>query len=107
MRDVLILTGNVEGGIPPFQPPWHFGLNATEVSSPDLHEGPLDIAGHLGIGLAMMPLVANLQQLAIAKFYTRKLQIDNKSTNSQMGVHFSRREALRTLPMLYHTRDTG
>ena len=76
MRDVLILTGNVEGGIPPFQPPWHFGLNATEVASPDLHEGPLDIAGHLGIGLAMMPLVANLQQLAIAKFYTRKLQID-------------------------------
>ena len=72
MRDVLILTGNVEGGIPPFQPPWHFGLNATDVAGPDM-EGPLDIAGHLGMGLAMMPLVANLQQLAIAKFYTREL----------------------------------
>ena len=73
MRDVLILTGNVEGGIPPFQPPWHFGLNATDVAGgPDI-EGPLDIAGHLGMGLAMMPLVANLQQLAIAKFYTREL----------------------------------
>ena len=71
MRDVLILTGNVEGGIPPFQPPWHFGLNATEIASSDL-PGPLDIARELGIGLAMMPLVANLQQLAIAKFYTRK-----------------------------------
>ena len=74
MRDVLILTGNVEGGIPPFQPPWHFGLNASEIASPDL-PGPLDIARELGIGLAMMPLVANLQQLAIAKFYTRKSQI--------------------------------
>ena len=79
MPDVLILTGNVEGGIPPFQPPWLFGLNATgeggasgDPQSPPL-EGPLEIARHLGVGLAMMPLVANLQQLAIAKFYTRKL----------------------------------
>ena len=47
--------------------------SSTDVAAgPDI-EGPLDIAGHLGMGLAMMPLVANLQQLAIAKFYTREL----------------------------------
>ena len=96
MRDVLILTGNVEGGIPPFQPPWHFGLNATEVASPDLHEGPLDIAGHLGIGLAMMPLVANLQQLAIAKFYTRKCQIEFNPPMPKWDSPLPTRGVLRT-----------
>ena len=73
MPDVLILTGNVEGGVPPFQPPWLFGLNATAAADGGPQEGPLEIARHLGVGLAMMPLVANLQQLAIAKFYTREL----------------------------------
>ena len=38
MRDVLILTGNVEGGIPSFQPPWHFGLNATEIARDELYK---------------------------------------------------------------------
>jgi hypothetical protein len=52
-----------------WQLPWQFNLNVTEVAEA---AGPLEIAGELGIGLVMMPLVANLQQLAIAKFYTRK-----------------------------------
>ncbi len=69
VTDAFYLTGAVDGGIPAVQLPWLFNLNATEAAVAD---GPFDIAGDLGIGLVMLPLVANLQQLAIAKFYTRK-----------------------------------
>ena len=81
MEDFLILTGDVESGIPQPQLPWLFNLNATEAAVAD---GPIEIAGDLGLGLMMLPLVSNLQQLAIAKFYTRKL---TKTLNSFFGEH--------------------
>ena len=76
MRNLFILTGEVEEGLPAWQLPWRFNLNATSTASnltaSKSPPGPLEIAEDLGIGLVMLPLVSVLQQLAIAKFYTRK-----------------------------------
>lgn len=68
-KDVLIITGSVEEGLPSWQLPWQFNVNASNSSS---DTNPLDMVEDFGIGLLMLPLVSILQQLAIAKFYTRK-----------------------------------
>jgi len=80
-EELLIITGEVEGGLPPFQPPWDFPLSLnkqTENNSTigqgggmesDLSSDPLQIIQELGIGLIMLPMVSLLQHLAIAKNY--------------------------------------
>ena len=76
-KNALILTGAVEDGLPDWQLPWQFNVNhgafgnvsATNHQSLD---NPLEMAEEFGIGLLMLPMVSILQQLAIAKFYTRK-----------------------------------
>ena len=65
--DALTVTGAVEEGLPSWQLPWKFNLDATNSTS-----GPIEMAEDFGIGLLMLPLVSMLQHLAIAKFYTRK-----------------------------------
>lgn len=72
MPDVLVLTGEVEEGLPDVQLPWRFNVdvgNGTNSSLQDI-QGPFEIAQNLGIGLLMLPLVSILQHIAIAKFYT-------------------------------------
>lgn len=75
--DVLHLTGEVDQGLPAWQLPWEFNRNSTleTVNGTDIAEGPLEVARELGIGLVMLPMVAILQHLAIAKHYagTRKM----------------------------------
>ena len=73
----MILTGDVEEGLPSWQLPWQFNANQPDVntpstnsSSPNPSENPLTMAGEFGIGLFMVSLVSILQHLAIAKFYT-------------------------------------
>ena len=66
----LTLTGQVEGGLPAWQLPWEFNRNYTGTNQTrgDLSQ-PFTVAGELGLGLAMIPLVSILQHLAIAKHY--------------------------------------
>ena len=66
----LTLTGEVESGLPAWQLPWEFNRNYTGTNQTrgDLSE-PFSLAGELGLGLAMIPLVSILQHLAIAKHY--------------------------------------
>ena len=66
----LTLTGEVEAGLPAWQLPWEFNRNYTGTNQTrgDLSE-PFTLAGELGLGLAMIPLVSILQHLAIAKHY--------------------------------------
>ena len=66
----LTLTGEVEAGLPAWQLPWEFNRNYTGTNQTrgDLTE-PFTLAGELGLGLAMIPLVSILQHLAIAKHY--------------------------------------
>ena len=64
----------VESGLPAFQLPWLFGLNATTTTTANstVVEPPLDlleIVQELGLGIVMMPMVSILQHLAIAKHY--------------------------------------
>ena len=73
----MILTGDVEEGLPSWQLPWQFNVNTSSANSssdnPITSEkpgNPFDIAEDLGIGLLMVSLVSILQHLAIAKFYT-------------------------------------
>ena len=71
--DVLTLTGEVDSGLPAWQLPWRFNRdysadNTTYHDISDTRE-PFSIAGDLGLGLAMIPLVSILQHLAIAKHY--------------------------------------
>ena len=62
--DLFSLTGEVDQGLPAWQLPWQFNRNTT-----DEVEGPVQLAGELGVGLLMLPLVSILQHLAIAKHY--------------------------------------
>ncbi len=77
LNDVFILTGEVEEGLPAWQLPWRFNtdLNNSTASNNSEAAGPFEIASDLGVGLVMLPLVSVMQQLAIAKFYTRKNHI--------------------------------
>ena len=70
LPSLLTLTGEVEGGLPAWQLPWQFNRNytATNQTRDDITE-PFTLAGELGLGLAMIPLVSILQHLAIAKHY--------------------------------------
>lgn len=74
--DALILTGDVEEGLPSWQLPWQFNVNTSSAnsSSPNPTENPLAMAEDFGIGLFMVSLVSILQHLAIAKFYTAPSQ---------------------------------
>jgi len=75
-KDALILTGDVEEGLPSWQFPWQFNVNTSSAnsSSPNPRENPLEMAEDFGIGLFMVSLVSILQHLAIAKFYTAPSQ---------------------------------
>ena len=63
--DLFSLTGEVDQGLPAWQLPWEFNRNTTIGEM----EGPVQLAGELGVGLLMLPLVSILQHLAIAKHY--------------------------------------
>ena len=65
--DLFSLTGEVDQGLPAWQLPWQFNRNTT--NSTEESEGPVQLAGELGVGLLMLPLVSILQHLAIAKHY--------------------------------------
>ena len=65
--DLFSLTGEVDQGLPAWQLPWQFNRNTT--NSTEEAEGPVQLAGELGVGLLMLPLVSILQHLAIAKHY--------------------------------------
>jgi len=84
-KDALILTGDVEEGLPSWQLPWKFNVHKEKhlyvnmssgntSSDNPITENPLDMAEDFGIGLAMVALVSILQHLAIAKFYTAPSQ---------------------------------
>ncbi len=71
-----MLAGDVESGIPEFQLPWRFNADAStgnsssaSSSSSDPLPGPFEIAGELGAGIVMLPLVSIIQHVAIAKYY--------------------------------------
>eukprot|EP00095_Tigriopus_kingsejongensis_P006119 maker-scaffold98_size375582-snap-gene-1.13 protein:Tk06119 transcript:maker-scaffold98_size375582-snap-gene-1.13-mRNA-1 annotation:"sulfate transporter " len=64
MRDGLILTGDVEPGLPSIQLPWDIPTaNGTYIA-------PLELVSDLGMGIVMVPIVSFIQHLAIAKFYS-------------------------------------
>jgi len=69
--DLFSLTGEVDQGLPAWQLPWQFNRNTTTNynGTTDEMEGPVQLAGELGVGLLMLPLVSILQHLAIAKHY--------------------------------------
>ena len=66
--DLFSLTGEVDQGLPAWQLPWQFNRNTTTNDTEEV-EGPVQLAGELGVGLLMLPLVSILQHLAIAKHY--------------------------------------
>merc|ERR1712181_17684 len=69
--DLFSLTGEVGQGLPAWQLPWQFNRNTTTNynGTTDEMEGPVQLAGELGVGLLLLPLVSILQHLAIAKHY--------------------------------------
>ena len=68
--DLFSLTGEVDQGLPAWQLPWQFNRNRTTNNGTTVEmEGPVELAGELGVGLLMLPLVSILQHLAIAKHY--------------------------------------
>ena len=66
-RHVLRLTGSVEEGLPSWQLPWLRGRHSNDTTA---LPNPLEMAEDFGFGLFLVPFVAVLQHLAIAKFYT-------------------------------------
>jgi hypothetical protein len=68
---IFHLFFEVESGLPHFQLPWLFGLNATTTANATAAppEDLLDIVQEFGMGIVMMPMVSILQHLAIAKHY--------------------------------------
>ncbi len=75
MDDVFYITGEVQSGLPEFLLPWTRNNGNGNSTTDVIHEGPLEIAEELGIGLVMLPLVVNLQHLANVKHYTRKVSL--------------------------------
>ncbi len=75
LEDALIITGQVEEGLPSWQLPWQFNLNNSQNFSAQNEEalGPFEMAEDFGIGLLLLPMVTILQLLAIVKFYTREV----------------------------------
>ena len=67
----FILTGNIEAGLPPFQPP-PFSFNNTDTGE---HMGFVGMVSELGAAIIIIPLVAILENVAIAKAFGRELLI--------------------------------
>ena len=61
----FILTGNIESGLPPFQPP-PFSLNDTETGNVTSFGGMIS---ELGSAIAIIPLLGILENVAIAKSF--------------------------------------
>jgi hypothetical protein len=61
----FILTGNIESGLPPFQPP-PFSLNDTETGNVTSFGGMIS---ELGSAIAIIPLLGILENVAIAKAF--------------------------------------
>ena len=84
--DLFSLTGEVDQGLPAWQLPWEFNRNTTI----DEMEGPVQLAGELGVGLLMLPLVSILQHLAITKHYAGQNTMEMLALGvSQMVGSFS------------------
>lgn len=71
--NLLVLTGEVDSGIPPWQLPWNIPGTETSNStteSIEMEDGdPWEIVSELRLGLLLLPLVSILQHNAIAKHY--------------------------------------
>ena len=82
----MILTGDVEEGLPSWQLPWQFNVNTSSAnsSSPNPTENPLAMAGDFGIGLFMVSVYSIMQHLAIAEFYTGKNYTINLTIQSMI-----------------------
>ena len=66
----FILTGNIESGLPPFQPP-PFSLNDTETGRPINFVGMIS---ELGSAVAIIPLLGILENVAIAKAFGSRFE---------------------------------
>ena len=61
----FILTGNIESGLPPFQPP-PFSVNDTQTGNVTSFGGMIS---ELGSAIAIIPLLGILENVAIAKAF--------------------------------------
>ena len=82
---MFILTGNIESGLPSFQPP-PFSMNSTLTGQVISFK---DMLAELGSGIVIIPLIAILESVAIAKSFGN-FNLDSVELLSQVATsHFS------------------
>ena len=84
------MTGNIKSGIPHFQPP-PFSFNDTSTEPNKIYAFG-DMISELGATAIIIPLLAILNTVAIAKVFCKylkkKIEVPEKLSNYKSSVHF-------------------
>jgi len=79
----FILTGKIDGELPPFQPP-PFSYNGTDLDKDFYDFGGM--VGEMGIGVIILPLLAILENVAIAKAFSGGKPVDADQEMIGLGI---------------------
>ncbi|XP_071743295.1 sodium-independent sulfate anion transporter isoform X2 [Lepeophtheirus salmonis] len=90
-NNTFILTGNVEGGLPPFGPP-PFSTNSTS------HGEDKNMVATLGSAIIIIPLIAILENIAIAKAFASGKQVDANQEMIALGLCNIMGSFVRSMP---------
>ena len=82
----FILTGNIKAGLPPFEPP-PFSYNDT-TTDPDkpVYYSFAEMISELGSAIAIIPLLAILENVAIAKAFSGGKPVDANQEMIALGI---------------------
>ncbi|XP_063232017.1 sodium-independent sulfate anion transporter-like isoform X1 [Bacillus rossius redtenbacheri] len=87
------LTGEIEEGLPPFRPPpFSTRVNGTEYSF-------VQMARQMGASLAVVPLIAILESVAIAKSFSKGKSIDATQEMLALGMSNILGSFVRSMPV--------
>lgn len=78
----FILTGNIDAGLPPFQPP-PFSVNDTATGVVTNFKGMIS---ELGSAIAIIPLLGVLENVAIAKAFAKGKPVDANQEMFALGI---------------------
>uniref|UniRef100_T1J2U4 STAS domain-containing protein n=1 Tax=Strigamia maritima TaxID=126957 RepID=T1J2U4_STRMM len=81
---VFSITGEIDGGLPPFKPP-NFRITDTAMYN-NVTRNELDSFKDFGSGLILVPLLAILEHIAIAKVFARGKSLDSTQELISLGV---------------------
>ena len=73
----FMLTGDIDGGVPNFQPPpFSIPANESGSGSPEEQIGFGEMVQELGAAIIIIPIIAILESIAIAKAFCKSMSND-------------------------------